>query len=297
MNKKIWLNLLLCLAAGAIIGYSGGLLLSLFKTKDHVSTYNFQTRYVPEILALISLVPAYLTHFILRKRQNISENHQDILKTLARVISKRDDETEGHCERVAQYAMLLGQAYGIKGIQLQQLGWGAFLHDVGKISIPDHILLKPGKLTDEEWSVMRTHVHEGFRILMNHHFLSKGLDVVLFHHERWDGCGYPHQLKGDHIPVFARIFTIADSFDAMISNRPYRKGMSIPEAKAEIERCSGSQFCPGASELFLQLDESLLAQIAQGKALFPELQPLSRGRRKHAPKLHSYITGAPLSQP
>ena len=274
MSRHKWLQLFFYLFTGACIGYGIGLLLSYFKTTDHVTTYNFQTHYVPEILALFSLLPAYLLYWIMRNLQRISEKHQMILKSMASVIAKKDDETEGHCERVAQYAMMLGKVMGIHGLQLQQLGWGAYLHDLGKIAIPDRILLKPGKLTDDEWEIMKTHVNEGFRILMDHHFLDKGLDIILFHHEKWDGSGYPHGLSGKRIPQLARIFSIVDSFDAMTSNRPYRKSMTISEAKAEVRRCSGTQFCPIVVDYFLSISDDQLAQIFQGKAAFPGLQPL-----------------------
>lgn len=273
MRKKRLL--LVMLLSGAAAGYMLGLCLSLFKTKEGISTYNFQTVYVPELLALVCTIPALLLYVIISSKQNTANLHQNTLRTLSQVIEKRDYETGGHCERVAQYAMMLGEKMGIRGRSLLELGWGAYLHDIGKIAVPDRVLLKPGKLSDEEWDIVREHVHNGYQIVKDCAFLGKGKDVILFHHERWDGYGYPFGLKGQAIPLFARLFSVVDTFDAMTSSRHYRKGMSFTEAKAEIARQKGTQFCPDAVEAFLSLSDLELVSIFEGETVYRQLEPLS----------------------
>ncbi|HET6317322.1 MAG TPA: HD domain-containing phosphohydrolase, partial [Chloroflexota bacterium] len=172
-------------------------------------------------------------------------SYQATLRALSVALDARDRETEGHSQRVTNYAMQLARALNMANCEtLEPLEWGALLHDVGKIGVPDAILLKPAALTEEEWQIMRRHPETGHAILRGIPFLHGALDVVLSHHEHWDGSGYPSGLRGDDIPLFARIFAVADALDAITTARPYRVGRSFSEARTEIVCNGGSQFDP-----------------------------------------------------
>ena len=177
------------------------------------------------------------------------------LRSLVAALDARDSETAGHSERVAELTMAIAEEIGIQADtdDWRYISWGSLLHDVGKIAIPDHILLKPGSLTDEEWDAMRTHARAGYDILRSVDFLAPASEIVLAHHERYDGAGYPRGISGEQIPLGARIFMIADAFDAMTSNRSYRAAMPAEEALAEILRHSGTQFDPAAVRAFLSV--------------------------------------------
>jgi len=185
------------------------------------------------------------------------------LISLSKAIDLRDKDTEGHCRRVVDYSLLMARNLKFSDEELVRLSHGALLHDIGKIGVSDTILLKPGPLTDEEWAVMRTHPELGFMMVADVRQLEKAREIILNHHERFDGKGYPRGLSGEAIPLGARVFTIADSFDAMVSDRPYRKGMSLAEARAEVRRCSGTQFDPICVAAFDQISDEQLAQIAE----------------------------------
>jgi putative nucleotidyltransferase with HDIG domain len=193
--------------------------------------------------------------------QKIESTYDQSLHALSSALDSRDNETHGHSFRVTSYALRLGQSLGIEGVQLGLLGRGALLHDVGKIGVPDAILLKPGKLTEEEWVIMRKHVHTGYQMLSHIEFLQLSLDVVKYHHESWDGSGYPNGLRGEEIPLFARIFALCDTYDAITSDRPYRKRRTYAEARAEIIRCSGTQFSQEVVDAFLQIPEAEWTEI------------------------------------
>ena len=185
------------------------------------------------------------------------------LVSLSKAIDLRDKDTEGHCRRVVDYSLMMGRNLKFSDEELTRLCHGALLHDIGKIGVSDSILHKPGPLTDEEWSVMRTHPELGFMMVADVKQLEKAREIILNHHERYDGKGYPNGISGSTIPLGARLFTIADSFDAMISDRPYRKGMTIAEARAEVRRCSGTQFDPLCVAAFEQITDEELEAIAQ----------------------------------
>jgi putative nucleotidyltransferase with HDIG domain len=167
-----------------------------------------------------------------------------LLLGLINALDLRDTETQSHSRRVALYARRLAEELKIEDAELHDIERGALLHDVGKIGVSDTILLKPGKLTEEEWEEMRKHSMHGYRILQGIEFLGQARRVVLEHHERWDGKGYPQGLEGESICIGARIFAVIDTYDAMTSDRPYRKALPHQVAEEEIQKMSGSQFDP-----------------------------------------------------
>jgi len=169
-------------------------------------------------------------------------------------LEARDLETSGHTVRVMQRSMQLGQALGLDAVQLTELKHGASLHDLGKLTIPDTVLLKPGRLTAEEWAIMQTHAHNGFQIASRIPTLSRAaMDVIRHHHERWDGTGYPDQLSGTVIPLLARIFAVCDVYDALTSKRPYKAAWTHEAALSELGEQSARQFDPEIVAVFLGL--------------------------------------------
>ncbi|MCC7363896.1 MAG: HD-GYP domain-containing protein [Dehalococcoidia bacterium] len=183
--------------------------------------------------------------------EELSSAYTGTLESLVAALDVRDQETKGHSVRVAVHSLDIAQMLGIKDEQeLATIYRGALMHDVGKIGVPDAILLKPAKLTEEEWEFMKRHSAMGYKILAAVPYLRPTAKIVLAHHERWDGDGYPRRLKAEDIPLGARIFALADTYDAIISDRPYRKGQTPDAALAEILRCAGSQFDPRVVEAF-----------------------------------------------
>jgi putative nucleotidyltransferase with HDIG domain len=196
-------------------------------------------------------------------QEEVRRSYRATLEALLAALDTRDTETEGHSERVAAYTMLIAQQLNLSEAELQHIEHGALLHDIGKIGVPDHILYKPGPLTPEEWEVMKQHPVIGYKMCMKIEMLRPAAPIVLHHHERWDGRGYPYGLNGAEIPLGARIFAIADTLDAMTSDRPYRKALSFAQAREEIERCAGSQFDPELVRVFLELPEEQLRAIRE----------------------------------
>jgi putative nucleotidyltransferase with HDIG domain len=192
----------------------------------------------------------------LRKTMQDLERSYDItIGAMGDALDLRDEETEGHSKRVTAYTIALAQAVGVGSDSLRVIARGAFLHDIGKIATPDAILLKPGKLDPAEMTIMREHCQRGYDMIRKIPFLQEAAEIVYAHQEKFDGSGYPRGLKGEQIPLGARIFAIADALDAMTSDRPYRKGASMTAARAEIEHCSGTQFDPAIIEVFLRIPE------------------------------------------
>jgi ribonuclease P protein subunit RPR2 len=191
--------------------------------------------------------------------------YRQTLEALGRAVDRRDGMTGGHCVRVAEYSRILGQRIiGPKPQELQVLEYGALLHDIGKIAVPDAILQKNGPLTDDEWSVMRQHPCLGYEILYGIAFLSDALPIVLHHHERFDGTGYPDGLKGENVPLGARIFSVADAFDAMTADRHYRQALSLDQAMSELHDNSGTQFDPEVIAVLDGLADDLYARRTDG---------------------------------
>jgi cyclic di-GMP phosphodiesterase len=185
----------------------------------------------------------------------LEQSYDDTLEALGSALDLKDAETEGHCQRVTAFTISIAKAMPVPNHYLPILARAAFLHDIGKMAIPDGILRKPGPLTDAEKEVMRKHCEIGYNMLIRIPFLRDAAEIVLAHQEFYDGTGYPRGLKGDQIPLGARIFTIADSLDAMISDRPYRKALPMSHACQEIRRCSETQFDPKVVEVFLTIPE------------------------------------------
>lgn len=173
------------------------------------------------------------------------------IQTLAAAIEARDNYTGGHIERVHRYSLAIADRMDVPQEDRQRLEIGAILHDVGKIGVPDSVLGKPGALTADEWQLMRQHPTIGAELLSKIPMLADALEVALNHHERWNGRGYPRGLEGPAIPLGARIVAVADSFDAMTTNRVYRRGRDVREAVDEIQRCSAVDFDPAVVEAFL----------------------------------------------
>jgi len=197
-----------------------------------------------------------------RKTREVLELHISMMEALGRAIAKRDSDTGAHNYRVAWIAAGIAEKLGIQGNAMQALIAGSFLHDVGKIGIPDAILLKPGKLDDAEMTIMRTHVNQGEDIVVGAGWLDGAQDVVAAHHEKWNGSGYPEQLAGEAIPLPARIFAVADVFDALCSKRPYKEPISFEASMAILEKGTGSHFDPGVMAVFKPMARAIYDQLA-----------------------------------
>ena len=205
-------------------------------------------------------------HALLEQRveeatRNLQAAYRATLEALGSALDSRDVGTEAHSRRVHGYALATAREYGMPEADIPDLEHGVLLHDIGKIGIPDAILLKPGRLTPEEWETMRRHPEIGKRLIEGIAFLKGAVPIIYCHHEKWDGSGYPRGLRGDEIPLGARIFTVVDAFDAMTFDRPYSTAIPFDAAQAEIKRCGGSHFDPVVVEAFLRVPDTLLAEI------------------------------------
>jgi putative nucleotidyltransferase with HDIG domain len=185
------------------------------------------------------------------------------LEALGGALDLKDAETEGHCKRVTAFTIAIAKAMIVDPEILPQIARAAFLHDIGKMAIPDLILRKPGPLTPEERDIMRTHCEIGYNMVTRIPFLREAAEIVLSHQEYFDGTGYPRGLRGEEIPLGARIFAVADALDAMISDRPYRKALPISHAREEIQRCSGTQFDPKVVEVFIKMEPTLWNELRE----------------------------------
>ena len=194
----------------------------------------------------------------LRKALGDLERSYDItLEALGDALDKKDAETEGHSKRVTAFTIAIARAMGLSKDQIAVIARGAFLHDIGKMAIPDAILRKPGKLTPDEILIMQEHCFHGYEILKKIPFLGEAAEIVYAHQERYDGTGYPRGLKGEQIPLGARMFSVADTLDAITSDRPYRPAQSLTAARIEIEKWSGKQFDPDVVKVFLDMDQTI----------------------------------------
>ncbi len=186
------------------------------------------------------------------------ERSYDItLEALGDALDLKDAETEGHSKRVTAFTIAMARAMHLPDEHIRVIARGAFLHDIGKMAIPDAILRKPGALTPDEVLIMREHCYHGYQMLRKIPFLAEASDIVYSHQEKWDGSGYPRGLKGEQIPLGSRIFSVADTLDAITSDRPYRPSQTLQAAKIEIEKYSGRQFDPVVVELFLSMPDQI----------------------------------------
>jgi response regulator RpfG family c-di-GMP phosphodiesterase len=196
-----------------------------------------------------------------RALRELEDTYRATLEALGSALDTRDVGTEAHSRRVHGYALTVARVHGVPERDIRDLERGVLLHDIGKIGIPDAILLKPGPLTPEEWRVMRTHPEVGRRLIERIPFLKGAVPIVYHHHERWDGSGYPLGLAGEAIPLGARIFAVADALDAMTFDRPYSKAISLDAARQEIARCAGKHFDPDVARTFLSIPGEVLEGI------------------------------------
>ena len=185
--------------------------------------------------------------------EKLEKAYLDSIQTLRYTVEAKDPYTRGHSDRVSEYSVLIGKKLGLSEKDMKTLQVGGLFHDIGKIGIPDSILLKEAKLTDDEYSEIKNHPSIGAHILCNAEVFQDIIPIVKQHHEKFDGTGYPGKLKGEDIPYLARIAAVADTFDAMTSKRTYRNALPLDVVKAEIERCSGTQFDPTIAKVFIDI--------------------------------------------
>lgn len=241
------LGLILALSYRAF-GWTGVLALMAPLGMMHFSIKQYMDRttvYVNELRAL---------------NRRVSDSYEATLQALTRALDTRDEETEEHSQRVRRYTEIIGRYYGLGEDEIEDISRGALLHDIGKIGVPDAILLKPQRLTPDEHALMRKHPRIGYSMIADIPFLAKAAEIVLHHHESYDGTGYPSGLSNERIPLGARIFAVADTLDAMTSDRPYRRALPFEDAFDEIRRCRGQQFDPGVVDTLMSIPvEEILA--------------------------------------
>lgn len=231
------------------------------------------TSFIVAISALLLLYPVLLglTKRSLSLSNSLLDSNLELLQSLGSAIAKRDSDTDTHNYRVTLYAVRLAETMGLSRTNIESLIVGAFLHDVGKIGIPDQILLKPGKLTEEEFAVMKTHVTLGSEIIQDSTWLKQAHDVVFFHHEKFDGSGYPRAIHGDDIPLNARLFAVVDVFDALTSSRPYKEPLSLEDAKNILRDGSNKHFDPAIVSAFESIAPELYGEIGQADKTYLQL--------------------------
>jgi putative nucleotidyltransferase with HDIG domain len=188
---------------------------------------------------------------------SLERSYDITLETLGDALDLKDRETEGHSKRVTAYTIAIARAMGLPREQINTIARGAFLHDIGKIAIPDKILNKPGKLEPEEMTIMKEHAYHGYQIVKKIPFLTEAAEIVYSHQERFDGSGYPRGLKGEEIPLGARIFSVADTLDAITSDRVYRPAQTLDAARIEINKWSEKQFDPEVVRVFLEMPDKI----------------------------------------
>ncbi|HEX6714482.1 MAG TPA: HD domain-containing phosphohydrolase [Thermoleophilaceae bacterium] len=235
------------------------------------------------LAGLVALVMMLILRSLTVERQRgkaLATSYGVTVEALATAIEAKDLTTGGHIERVRRLGLLLATEIVPRETRDPQMAYGFLLHDIGKLAVPDAILRAPGRLTENQWALMRRHPEEGVQMLSHVPFLDRALDVVRHHHERWDGGGYPAGLKGDEIPLWARIFSVVDALDAMTAERPYRAARSYGAALEEIRRHSGTQFDPAVVEALERLDPALVepllepTQQVEPLAELPDVEPL-----------------------
>src|SRR5213595_622744 len=210
-----------------------------------------------EYLTNMELLVEARTEQLRKAMGNLERSYDITLEALGDALDLKDRETEGHSKRVTAFTIAIAKKMGLPSDQIRVIARGAFLHDIGKMAIPDAILKKPGKLDEQEFEVMREHPYRGYQIVKKIPFLAEAAEIVYSHQEKFDGTGYPRGLKNEEIPLGARIFSIADTLDAMTSNRPYRAALPDSAAREEISRWSGRQFDPDVVKVFLSMPDNI----------------------------------------
>ena len=217
----------------------------------------------------IAIENSTLFESLQRSSSELGMAYDATIEGWSHALDLRDRETEGHTQRVTDMTVKLAHQFGLSEADLVQVRWGALLHDIGKMGVPDGILLKPGPLTDEEWVAMKKHPGFAFEMLSPIHYLRKALDIPYCHHEKWDGSGYPRGLKGAQIPLAARIFAVVDVWDALRSNRPYRPAWPEEKVHSHIRALAGTHFDPQVVEVFLQLPNKIFKQAQMPQVYQP----------------------------
>jgi putative nucleotidyltransferase with HDIG domain len=203
--------------------------------------------------AAIAIDNAGLFDSLQRSNVDLTLAYDETIEGWARALEFRDKETKGHSQRVTELTMQIARVMGISEAEEAHIYRGALLHDIGKMGIPDNILLKPGKLNEEEWKIMRKHPVLGFELLAPVNFLRPAVDIPYCHHEKWDGTGYPRGLKGEQIPLPARIFALVDIYDALISDRPYRSALPKKKVLEHIQSLAGNHLDPQVVKVFFDM--------------------------------------------
>jgi len=224
---------------------------------DHRQTLQENRSYQQNLEQVVSARTEMLRQAI----EDLEHSYDVTLEALGDALDLKDSETQGHSKRVTAYTIALARAIGIDPAEIKVIARAAFLHDIGKMAIPDEILRKPGALTPEEQKIMREHCARGYNMVRKIPFLRESAEIVFSHQEHYDGRGYPNGLSGSDIPIGARIFAVADALDAITSDRPYRKARDFDVAREEIQRCSGTQFDPGVVEVFLKIPNELWQEL------------------------------------
>ena len=232
---------------------------------DWPGNYMEQANQMGELVGfwVVGIIPGWLFDRQRSLLVELANANEETLLGLVSALDLREHNTGQHSQRVREYTELITARFEIDEKMKREIGFGALLHDVGKIAVPDQILLKPGKLNDEEWQVMRKHPEAGYRIVKRIGFLKDAAEIVYAHHEQFDGLGYPRGLKGDKIPFGARMFMVADVYDALTTERPYHSPMSYEEAAKEIRCLSGNHFDPIVVDTFLSIAPEQLKMIAK----------------------------------
>lgn len=268
VHSRIYMQVLLPLkdSRGRLAGYFEGVYEVDDATFNSIRDDVVRTLLLVVVVVLATSIMLYpiiisLNRGLVRLSGDLLKGNVELMEVLGGAIAKRDSDTNVHNYRVTVYAIRLAEALGLGKPEVRSLISGAFLHDVGKIGISDNILLKPGRLTEEEFAVMRTHVLLGVDIIARSGWLLGAREVVEFHHEKYDGSGYVRGLKGEEIPFNARIFAVVDVFDALTSRRPYKEPFGFEEAMAILRRDSGSHFDPAVVEMFEGIAQTLHREI------------------------------------
>lgn len=232
-----------------------------------------------------------------RLYENIQKIYLSTIEVLATAIDAKDPYTQGHSRRVTQYSVAIAEQMGLAQTEIENIRYAGLLHDVGKIGIKDSIIRKPGRLTDEEYAIIKMHPSIGARILRPVDFLADKIPGVLHHHEYYDGRGYPDHLIGTDIPLAGRIICVADAFDAMTTNRPYRKGLSVNTVIAELKKFSGKQFDPECVQAFLNAFDEKISQYFEPTDDGADMVLIDDETGKEAPEDEMITKGTPSSQP